>query len=238
MEKPKHIAIVMDGNGRWAQKRVLPRTAGHKAGANAIKKAIKACIHHDIPVLTLFAFGQENWQRPEKEVSFLMDLYLSVLREDLDALLEQNVKLRFIGDLQVLSYDIQKLMSKAEKLSTRNDGLQLNIAINYSGRWDITQACKKISNAVKQGCIDSEEIDEALFNHYTMLSDLPAPDLFIRTSGERRISNFLLWQLSYTELYFTDEYWPDFSAGSLEKALAAYTKRERRFGTVCEHEYA
>ncbi len=238
MRKPKHIAIIMDGNGRWAQKRMLPRTAGHKAGAKSIKEIIKVCIHHEINTLTLFAFGRENWQRPEAEVSFLMQLYVTTLEDNLDALLEQNIRLRFIGDLQGLSFEMQTLMSKAERLSSTNTGLNLNIAINYSGRWDITQACKKIANAVKQGCIDGDEVDETLFNHYTALSDLPAPDLFIRTSGEHRISNFMLWQLSYTEMYFVEECWPDFSATSLEQALVAYAKRERRFGAVREHDYA
>ncbi len=236
--KPKHIAIIMDGNGRWAKARMLPRTAGHKAGAESIKKVIKACIEQDIPVLTLFAFSCENWQRPESEVTFLMNLYLSVLQENLDALLEKNIKLHFIGDIQAFSPEMQALIEKAETLSSKNTQLQLNIALNYSGRWDIAQACKKVAEAVEQGIIESQMINESLLNHYMVLSDVPAPDLFIRTSGEHRISNFLLWQLAYTELYFTPEYWPDFSDASLNKALEAFAQRERRFGGVCEHEHA
>jgi undecaprenyl diphosphate synthase len=238
MHKPEHIAIVMDGNGRWAQERNLPRTAGHSAGAKSIKEVIRGCVQHHIPVLTLFAFGQENWRRPKDEVSFLMNLYISTMQDNIEELLQQNIKLRFIGDREALSSRMQKLMQDGEQSSAENTGLQLNIAINYSGRWDIVEACKNVMQDVAEGKIKAEEVSEALFDHHTMLSDLPAPDLFIRTSGEHRISNFLLWQLSYTELYFADEYWPDFDLPALEKALDAYAKRERRFGAVREHDYA
>lgn len=231
-DTPKHIAIVMDGNGRWAQARNLPRIAGHEKGVRSVKNAIKSCLEHKVPALTLFAFSRENWARPEQEVEFLMDLFLHTLQENLAELSEQGVRLRFVGDRAAFSSDLQHLMRQAEKDTQKNEALMLNIAMNYSGRWDIAMACQKVAKAVKQGCLDESEIDVNLLHHYLSLSDLPEPDLFIRTSGEVRISNFMLWQLAYTELYFTELYWPDFDEKAFAQALEAFAQRERRFGRL------
>lgn len=232
--KPAHIAIVMDGNGRWAGARHLPRVAGHQAGVSTVKTIINACIEEKIPTLTLFAFSCENWQRPPQEVSFLMDLFLSTLQNNLEELHGHGVRIRFIGDRSAFSQDMQRMMRTSEKQTAENRIINLNIAMNYSGRWDITQAMVRIAKAVKNEGIQLDEIDESVIGHHTCLAELPEPDLFIRTSGECRISNFMLWQLAYTELYFTDVYWPDFDAAHLKEALAAYAKRDRRFGKIAE----
>jgi undecaprenyl diphosphate synthase len=231
-ESPNHIAIVMDGNGRWAQARGLPRVAGHEMGVRSVKAVVNSCLTHAVPVLTLFAFSRENWQRPPQEVAFLMDLFLSALQEHVDELAAQGVRVRFVGDRAAFSHDLQQLMRQAEKQTKTNKAMILNIAMNYSGRWDIVQACQKIAKEVKQGCIDDSEIDSDLIQHYLCLADLPEPDLFIRTSGEIRISNFMLWQLAYTELYFTDTFWPDFDEAAFFSAITAYRARDRRFGKV------
>lgn len=235
-ETPKHIAIVMDGNGRWAQARGLPRVAGHEMGVRSVKSVVKSCLTHGVPVLSLFAFSLENWQRPEHEVEFLMDLFLTTLQEQVEELAVQGVRLRFIGDRSAFSSDLQQLMRQAEKQTKTNTSLSLNIAMNYSGRWDIVQACQKIAKEVKQGCVSESEIDSELIQHYLCLADLPEPDLFVRTSGEIRISNFMLWQLAYTELYFTETYWPDFDEEAFLCALSAYRARDRRFGNVQSRE--
>lgn len=219
---PKHIAIIMDGNGRWAKKRSLPRIAGHKAGGEAAKEIIKACSQKGIEALTLFAFGTENWNRPAEEVDNLMNLFFEALQKNTKDLNEHNIRLCVIGDHARLNKKLVDKIINAQKETAANTGLKLNVAINYSGRWDIWQAVEKT--------LQAEKMSQEVFQSYLCLSDLPEPDLFIRTSGEQRISNFLLWQLAYTELYFTDILWPDFNEQELEKALLSYAKRERRFG--------
>ena len=229
---PQHIAIVMDGNGRWAKQRGLPRIAGHKIGADSVRAVIKACAKHGVKVLTLFAFSTENWERPAAEVNYLMRLFFSSLKKEVKELHKNNVQLQFIGDQTRLSEKIREQMEQAQKFTALNTGLKLVIALSYSGRWDITEAARKLSNAVAQGRIQAAAITENDLKQYICLADLPEPDLFIRTSGEQRISNFMLWQLAYTELYFTDVLWPDFREPDLLAALAAYANRERRFGLV------
>jgi len=227
---PNHIAVVMDGNGRWAKKRFLPRFAGHKSGLNATRDIVQACSDLGIPALTLFAFSSENWKRPKREVSMLMDLFISSLQKEIDRLNENNVVIRFIGDLSAFSDKLQELIAESESSTSSNDGLKLNIAVNYGGRWDITQAVQQIAADVAKGNLSPDAIDNDLVNSYMSLSHLPEPDLFIRTGGEQRISNFLLWQIAYTELYFTDTLWPDFNKAELELALQAFSGRQRRFG--------
>lgn len=235
-EVPKHIAIVMDGNGRWAQARGLPRVAGHERGVHSVKSTVRACLTHKVSVLTLFAFSLENWQRPSHEVEFLMDLFLSALQEQVEELSKQGVSLRFIGERSAFSPELKQLMRQAEKDTKNNKALILNIAMNYSGRWDITQACTRIAREVKQGCLAETEIDDTLISQHLALADLPEPDLFIRTSGEIRISNFMLWQLAYTELYFTETFWPDFDAAAFDATLEAFRARNRRFGKISSDE--
>jgi undecaprenyl diphosphate synthase len=229
---PKHVVIVMDGNGRWAKKRHLPRIAGHKVGAERVRDAVKFCIKNKIEVLTLFAFSMENWQRPKEEVNFLMGLFLRKLSEEVKELHENNVQICFIGNRISLDVDLQKEMEEAEKLTASNSGLKLVLAINYSGQWDITNAAKKIAQKVLSGRLSLNDVTEQKMESNISLHGMPSPDLFIRTSGEKRISNFLLWQLAYTELYFTDVLWPDFDENEFKKALVNFSARERRFGKV------
>ena len=227
---PRHVAIIMDGNGRWAKKLHMPRVVGHKAGVNTVRGIVEACANKGIQGLTLFAFSSENWRRPEQEVSLLMDLLLTALQREVKKLHENNVRLRIIGDHSVFSEKLQQQIVVAEQLTVANDGLQLAIAINYGGRWDITQATRQVAVRVARGELDAAAICEQTLNECLALSDLPEPDLFIRTGGEQRISNFLLWQLAYTELYFTDTLWPDFDAHAFELALDSFASRQRRFG--------
>lgn len=222
----------MDGNGRWALQRKLPRIFGHKEGGKTAEKIIKICVQKGIEVLTLFAFSTENWNRPQDEVSFLMELFLNALSKDIKRLHKNNIKLRVIGEINTLNDKLRNKIMEAEELTSANTGLKLNLAINYSGRWDIFQAAKNIAQAVETSELKAQEVTQELFKSKLCLSDLPEPDLFIRTSGELRISNFLLWQLAYTELYFTDILWPDFDDQALNEALSAYAARERRFGFV------
>lgn len=231
---PRHIAIVMDGNGRWAKKRLLPRPAGHREGAKAARRIIRACIDRGIEVLTLFAFSSENWRRPPTEVSTLMNLFLETLRSEVCRLHENNVRLQFIGDRHAFSDTLRTHMSQAEALSADNTGLTLVIAANYGGRWDIVQATQKLTKAVAEGRLSAPEITTEHLTNGLSLCGLPEPDLFIRTGGEQRISNFLLWQIAYTELYFSDRLWPDFNAEDLDHACASFAKRERRFGQTGE----
>lgn len=231
-QKPTHVAIVMDGNGRWAESRGLPRIAGHEQGVGTVKTTVQACIKHGIPVLTLFAFSCENWQRPVQEVNFLMNLFFVTLQSHLEELIQQGVSLRFVGDRAAFSDDMQALMQNAETRSVTNDRLILNLAMNYSGRWDVVQAAKSMMSDVLEKDLSVDAIDETLFSQYLSIAHLPEPDLFIRTSGEQRISNFMLFQLAYTELYFTPVSWPDFSPAVFEEALQAYALRDRRFGGV------
>jgi undecaprenyl diphosphate synthase len=231
---PRHVAIVMDGNGRWARRRLLPRSFGHREGVRALRRVVNACIDRGIEVLTVFAFSSENWRRPPDEVHLLMELFLTTLRREINRLHKSNVRLRFIGDRSAFSQHLQGLMSEAEARMAANTGLILVIAANYGGRWDIVQAARRLSREVQQGLLTPEQITAEQLHNYLCLHDLPEPDLFIRTGGEQRISNFLLWQMAYTELYFTDRLWPDYDANDLEQACASFAKRQRRFGQTGE----
>ena len=227
---PRHIAVVMDGNGRWANKRHLPRAAGHKAGVNATRKIVENCAKKNIEALTIFAFSSENWNRPQTEVSALMALFVSTIMSEVKKLHKKNVRVRFIGERTRFSEKLQNSINEAEALTKDNTGLQLNIAANYGGRWDVVNACKLLVKQVQANNKTVEDIDEELFNLFMSLSDVPAPDLLIRTGGEQRISNFLIWQLAYSELYFVDTLWPDFSDEDLAAALNWFAGRQRRFG--------
>ena len=231
---PNHVVIVMDGNGRWAKKRLLPRTAGHHAGVKTTRKIVEQCVENKIQALTIFAFSSENWKRPEQEVSSLMELFMSSLQTEVKSLHEQQVRVRFIGDVSAFSKKLQDKITQTMQLTVNNTGLQLNIAVNYGGRWDIARACKKIAEKVLAGELHSESIDAQMFDKYVCLSELPEPDLFIRTGGEQRISNFLIWQMAYTELYFTDLLWPDFDRQAFNDALVWFAGRQRRFGKTGE----
>ena len=231
---PRHVAIIMDGNGRWANARLLPRVAGHRAGVEAVRGIVQSCSRKGIEVLTLFAFSSENWRRPREEVSLLMDLLLTALQREVRKLHENEVRLRVIGDHKKFPRKLSNRIQDAEALTRNNRGLTLVIAVNYGGRWDITQAVKKITRKIENGQLQSTEIDEELLCSHLSLADLAEPDLFIRTGGEQRISNFLLWQLAYTELYFTDILWPDFDAAAFDEALNSFAGRQRRFGRTGE----
>ena len=224
----------MDGNGRWAKARHRPRSFGHNAGRKAVRAVIEACVREGIHALTLFAFSSENWQRPADEVSALMGLFLRALDKEVDELHSNGVRLRFIGDLGAFDEPLRRRMTAAMQRTAGNDKLHVNIAVNYGGRWDIVQACRQAMAAVARGDLRADEVDETHFNQWTSLADLPPLDLFIRTGGERRISNFLLWQVAYAELYFTDTLWPDFDHACLRLALADYACRERRYGRTGE----
>ncbi len=231
---PRHVAVIMDGNGRWAQKKILPRIAGHKEGVNALRKIVKTAAVKGIKVLTVYAFSSENWNRPSTEVSLLMDLFMTSLKQERQELYRDNVKLRFIGEHAVFSEKLQYAISEAEKLTGTNTGLELVIAANYGGRWDITNAFKLLYEKIQSGLVKIDDVDESLIQSNIAISNLPEPDLFIRTGGEIRISNFLLWQLAYTELYFTETLWPDFTPSEFEKALMWFSSRKRRFGRTNE----
>lgn len=231
---PRHVAIIMDGNGRWAQKRGLPRIAGHKAGVEAVRDVIQTCAETGIEVLTLFAFSSENWRRPKKEVGLLMDLFLTALQREVKKLHKNDVQLRIVGDVSVFDNKLQQHIKKSEELTRENKRLVLNIAANYGGQWDITQAAKVLAQQVKSGELEVEEITAEKISQNLCMSDLPEPDLFIRTGGEQRISNFLVWQLAYSELYFTDVLWPDFNRPVFEEALGSFAGRQRRFGHTGE----
>ncbi|HEY9199673.1 MAG TPA: polyprenyl diphosphate synthase [Gammaproteobacteria bacterium] len=228
--RPRHIAIIMDGNGRWARSRGMPRPAGHREGVKAVRRVVEACRKHEIEALTLFAFSSENWRRPKTEVSLLMDLFISTLQKEVDSLHANGVQVRFIGDRAPFSPKLRNLMDNTEIRTQDNPGLRLAIAVNYGGRWDIAQAARRMAEQVLAGDIPLDAIDADRLGRELSLADLPEPDLFIRTGGEQRISNFLLWQLAYTELYFTDTLWPDFDEHSLRDALASFARRQRRFG--------
>ena len=235
IQAPKHVAIVMDGNGRWAKQRLLPRTAGHHAGAKSVRRAVQYCVEQGIEILTLFALSVENkLTRPPQEVTLLMSLFLESLQKNTLELNEKNVRIRIMGDLVGLSPKLLKQIKQSEQLTAQNMGMQLVIAINYSGRWDIVNAAKQMAHDVQLGLIKLSDVDESVFSNYVQLHDIPDPDLLIRTSGEQRISNFLLWQLAYTEIYFTKTYWPDFDDAVFEEALLSYATRERRFGKTSE----
>lgn len=228
---PRHVAIIMDGNGRWARQRHLPRAAGHKQGLESVRTIIKACIEREISYLTIFAFSSENWRRPEEEIKFLMQLFLIALEREVSKLHENGIRFRVIGDVQKLDSRIVDCIRQGEALTANNDRLFLSVAVNYGGRWDIMQAVRKMMTQTPHLRTDFTETD---LSRHLALADAPEPDLFIRTGGECRISNFLLWQLAYTELYFTETLWPDFDAASLDQAIASYQQRERRFGRTSE----
>ena len=227
---PRHIAIIMDGNGRWARSRLLPRYVGHREGVKSVRRAVEACIDRHIEVLTLFAFSSENWRRPSEEVSLIMDLFVKTLKKEVVSLNRNGVRLRFIGERSAFSSKLQYLIAEAEQETSGNSKLDLVIAANYGGQWDISQAVRTLAERVQAGELSPQEINPEVIAAEVALSDLPPPDLFIRTGGERRISNFLLWQLAYTELYFTDVLWPAFNEKELQSALSWYANRQRRFG--------
>ncbi|MBD7978399.1 di-trans,poly-cis-decaprenylcistransferase [Pseudomonadaceae bacterium Sa2CUA2] len=231
---PRHVAIIMDGNNRWAKKRLLPGVAGHKAGVSAVRAAIEVCVESGVEVLTLFAFSSENWQRPADEVSALMELFLSALRREAKKLNENDIRLRIIGDRSRFHPELQAAMREAEELTAGHRRFVLQIAANYGGQWDIVQAVQQLATQVQAGELRAEEITAPMLQSALTTGDLPLPDLCIRTGGEHRISNFLLWQLAYSELYFSDLYWPDFKHEAMRKALANFATRQRRFGKTCE----
>jgi undecaprenyl diphosphate synthase len=227
---PRHVAIIMDGNHRGAKRRRLPGAAGHRAGARTVRPIAQACADHGVECLTLFAFSTENWQRPRREVKLLMDLMRGVFENDLEDLNERDVRLRIIGDRSRFAPDLQMQMNRAEALTRDNERMTLNIAANFGGRWDITQAARSLARAVARGDLDPAAVDEKVFASFLSMGELPSPDLCIRTGGDFRISNFLLWDFAYTELYFTDSFWPDFDEAELAGALEAFIERQRRFG--------
>ena len=227
---PRHIAIIMDGNGRWAKRRLMPRVAGHRKGVEALRGVIRACAERGVSHLTVFAFSSENWRRPQEEVTLLMELFMRALENEVARLHENGIRFRVIGNLAGFSERIQVLIRDAEALTRTNTRLTFTVAANYGGRWDIVQAVRKLMEAG----VDAESVTEEALAQQLSMADSPEPDLFIRTGGEQRISNFLMWQLAYTELYFTDTLWPDFDAAALDAAIASYRTRERRFGRTSE----
>ena len=227
---PNHVAIIMDGNGRWAKSRFLPRAAGHRRGLEAVRTVTQACVSRGVRYLTVFAFSSENWRRPKDEVSFLMELFVIALEQEVAKLHENRIRLKVVGDLSSFEPRLNRMIAEAEALTVANDRLLLTIAANYGGRWDILQAVNRMT-ADPQPPGGYREAD---LSPYLAMNHAPEPELFIRTGGEQRISNFLLWQLAYTEFYFTDELWPDFDAKSLDRAIDSYRKRERRFGHTSE----
>ncbi|MCG9545682.1 isoprenyl transferase [Vibrio sp. Isolate33] len=231
---PKHIAIIMDGNGRWAKAQGKPRVFGHKNGVQAVRKTISSAARLGIKAVTLFAFSSENWRRPEEEVGILMELFISVLSSEVKKLHKNNLQLRVIGDKSRFNDRLQKKIEEAEALTSTNTGMVINIAANYGGKWDIQQAMASIAQQVKSGDINVDDIDEAMITQHLTMADIPEVDLLIRTSGECRISNFMLWQLAYAEMYFTEQFWPDFNEDSLVEAVTWFVNRERRFGCTGE----
>jgi undecaprenyl diphosphate synthase len=228
-EMPRHVAIIMDGNGRWAKKRFLPRVAGHRKGVEAVREIVKACIERDIGYLTLFAFSSENWRRPPEEVSFLMQLFLRSLEQEVEKLHNNDIRFKVVGDLSAFDPRIVEHVRRGEELTKDNKRLTLTIAANYGGRWDILQAANRCKEEDAVAPVTEDRLSRFLSMSYA-----PEPDLFIRTGGEQRVSNFLLWQLAYSELYFTDALWPDFGVESLDAAIGSYRRRERRFGRTSE----
>jgi undecaprenyl diphosphate synthase len=231
---PRHIAIIMDGNGRWARQNGRRRSTGHRAGVKATRTVVETCVDRGIDILTLFAFSSENWKRPQDEVTGLMSLFLEVLRNEVDSLHENGVRLNFIGDRDQLPRGLRLNLAEAEQKTAGNERMQLVLAVAYGGRWDIVQAAQRVAVAISKGELDANTVDEAVLNKYMSLGGIPDPDLLIRTGGERRVSNFLLWDLAYTELYFTDTLWPEFNSSDLDAALKFFADRERRYGKTGE----
>lgn len=232
---PRHVAIIMDGNGRWAKKHNLPRTAGHRQGVKVVEKIIEAASESGVKVLSLYAFSTENWSRPEAEVNLLLRMLHNFLKSKIAKLIKNNIKLRVMGEIDKFAPNIKKLLIEAQEKTKENSGLILNIALNYGSRFEIVKATKKIVKKIIEGGLNIESLDEDNFGEFLYTSNLPDPDLLIRTSGEMRLSNFMLWQLSYTELYFSDKFWPDFSSADFKHAIGQYQKRERRFGDIYAH---
>jgi len=228
--RPRHVAIIMDGNNRWAKEHRLTGVAGHKAGVDAVKAVVETCGREGVEVLTLFAFSSENWRRPKDEVSALMKLFLFALEREVKKLHRNNIRLRIIGDRSAFSTALQEHMREAEELTRHNTRMTLVIAANYGGHWDIAEASRKVAAKVRAGELEPSDITDDLIQQHLSIGDLPMPDLMIRTAGEQRISNFMLWHLAYTELYFSPVFWPDFKADEMRKALQAYAGRQRRFG--------
>jgi undecaprenyl diphosphate synthase len=231
---PRHVAIIMDGNGRWAERQGLPRTAGHKAGVDSVRAVIEESVRSGVQALTLFAFSSENWRRPKAEVSLLLELFITALQREVRRLHANDIRLRVIGDISPFPEKLRLRIRDAERRTADNRTLQLQIAANYGGRWDLVQAAQRLAAQVRAGQLDPARIDEQAVAAQLSMADLPDPDLFIRTGGERRISNFLLWQCAYTELYFTDILWPEFGAEAYQAALRDFAGRQRRFGRTGE----
>ena len=231
---PLHVAVIMDGNGRWAKGRGLPRIAGHRKGVERVRDMVTACVEKGIRHLTLFAFSSENWRRPQQEVRLLMELFMSALESEVKKLHKNNVRFRVVGDLGRFGEKIVARIRQAEMLTRENTAMTLTIAANYGGRWDIAQACAELARRAARGEIDPDTITEESLEPFLSMAGMPEPDLFIRSGGEQRISNFLLWQLAYTELYFTPVLWPDFDRAQFEQALVSYAGRQRRFGLTGE----
>jgi undecaprenyl diphosphate synthase len=227
---PAHIAVIMDGNGRWANARKLPRMVGHERGVAALRNVVEACMRQGVRYLTVFAFSSENWRRPEEEVSFLMKLFIKALEKEVRELNSNGVRLHIVGDRAAFSESLRDAINRAEAATAKNDAFHLTVAANYGGRWDILQATRKMLDANPGLALSGTPISEELLAPHLCMAFAPEPDLFIRTGGEERISNFLVWQLAYTELYFTEAYWPDFDEAALLKAIESYRRRERRFG--------
>lgn len=229
---PRHVAVIMDGNGRWAKQRGLPRFMGHRRGVDALKDLLRCCRDWGVEALTAYAFSTENWGRPSEEVEFLMTLFERVLRQELREMMQENVRIRFVGNLSVLPRSLQSEIERAVSETATNQGIQFTVATNYGGRQEILQACRAIAQKVQEGSLNPEDIDEALFDRHLYTAGICDPDLLIRTSGEMRLSNFLLWQMAYGEIYVTETLWPDFDRSQFHQALSAYQRRERRFGKV------
>ncbi len=231
---PSHVCIIMDGNGRWAKKRFMPRTFGHRKGVETTRLAVEFFARAGVSHLTLFAFSSENWNRPAEEVGSLMELFMQSLQQYTDELNAKQIRIRFIGDRGSFSTDLQRQIGQTETETAANQAMTLNIAANYGGHWDIVNAVRALAQKVRDGVVEPADIDDRLFARQLSLGDSPDPDLFIRTGGEHRISNFLLWQLAYTEFYFCDTLWPDFSESEMSAALAEYSRRQRRYGKTGE----
>jgi undecaprenyl diphosphate synthase len=229
---PKHVAVIMDGNGRWAKRQGLPRIMGHKAGVDALKDLLRCCQDWGIQALTAYAFSTENWKRPQEEVDFLMTLFQRVLRQELREMVEKNVQIKFVGNLQDLPRSLQQEISRSMAETKDNPGIRFSVATNYGGRQEILQACRAIAQKVQQGLLQPDDIDEQVFERHLYTAGISDPDLLIRTSGEMRLSNFLLWQMAYGEIYIADTLWPDFDRTEFHRALCAYQQRERRFGKI------
>ena len=231
---PRHIAIIMDGNNRWARQRGLRGVEGHKQGARAVRATVENCARAGVEVLTVFAFSSENWRRPEEEVNALMSLFLESLTQEVAELHQNGIRLVFIGDMSAFTPELRRKMDDSVHLTARNQRMTFAVAVNYGGQWDIANACRQLASQVEQGALRADQITPEKVQQFISLGDLPMPDLCIRTGGENRISNFMLWQMAYAELYFTDLYWPDFDQAALDEAFADFSRRQRRFGRTSE----